>query len=257
MQTTKNILLVAVALGAASFSFAATSSAHISLEQAGTHKSRYGDGELKDAPCGRKDGTRGTNIYTYKPGETITIGLKEFIPHPSYFRIAFDQDGDDGFKEPASIKPIDPARKCPDGPADKCGESDFNNSPEVLMDDLNPHLAGQDGPDYTWDVELPNVTCDNCTVQVIQVMQDDAFHGPYNPFPGDPNDTNYVADNYHQCIDIVLSGPLAGGGPSGAPASSSDSGGCSVARAAPRTGFTSVLALLSAAALLGRRRRTR
>jgi len=34
--------------------------AHIGLERANTHLSRYGDDELKTSPCGRKDGMRGT-----------------------------------------------------------------------------------------------------------------------------------------------------------------------------------------------------
>src|SRR5262245_8115038 len=103
-------------LGGASLAFAAVAvarpaSAHISLEAAGTHNSRYGDGLIKDGPCGKAGGTRGTNVYTYAPGQTITVSLRETIPHPSYFRFAFDNDGDDGFIEPASILPIDPNRK--------------------------------------------------------------------------------------------------------------------------------------------------
>src|SRR5262245_33062016 len=94
-------------------SFVPVAHAHLSLEQAGTHMSRYGDGEIKDGPCGRDGGTRGEHVYTYEPGSTITIKAKEFIPHPGYFRIAFDNDGDDDFLEPRSIKPVDPERACP------------------------------------------------------------------------------------------------------------------------------------------------
>jgi len=193
---------------ALAMSLAVPASAHISLEQAGTHKSRYGDGELKDGPCGRKGGTRGTNVYTYAPGQKITVSVLETIPHPGYFRIAFDDDGDDAFIEPASIKPVDPARKCPTGAGDHCGMSDFYNSPAVLpnMDNLNPHITATSGAKYTWDVTLPNVECNNCTLQLIQVMEDDAFHGPYDPTPGVG-----VEDIYHQCIDIVLKRSADGG----------------------------------------------
>jgi MYXO-CTERM domain-containing protein len=209
-------------------SLAVPASAHISLEQAGTHKSRYGDGELKDGPCGRKGGVRGTNVYTYAPGQKITISVLETIVHPGYFRIAFDDDGDDAFIEPASIKPVDPARKCPSGAGDHCGMSDFYNSPAVLpnMDNLNPHITAASGMKYTWEVTLPNVECTNCTLQLIQVMEDDAFHGPYDPTPGVG-----VEDIYHQCIDIVLKRSADGGtGPSDAATTDirtppSDSGG--------------------------------
>jgi hypothetical protein len=210
--------------------------AHISLERGVPPlNSRSGDQALKEAPCGTAGSTRGTNIYTYAPGETITVSLLEYIPHPSYFRIAFDNDGDDGFKDPASIKPIDPARKCPDGPGDFCGASDFYNTPAVLkgMDNLDPHLADYSKPPpvHTWQVTLPDVECDNCTLQVIQVMEDDAAHGPYDPTPG-----SGVPDIYHQCVDLVLKAGADGGGAGPGPgstkvgASSGDSGGCAVSR---------------------------
>jgi hypothetical protein len=201
---------------ASALAVAAPAWSHISLEKGGTHLSRYGDGEIKAGPCGRKDGARGTNIYTYEPGQTITVSVVEFIPHPGYFRIAFDADGDDGFIEPASILPVDPNRKCPSSPTDQCGASDFYNSPEVLpgMDNLDPHLASG-VKTYTWQVTLPNVECSNCTLQVIQVMEDDLFHGPYDPTPGVG-----IEDVYHQCIDLVLkhdpSSPAGGGGAAGA-----------------------------------------
>jgi len=182
--------------------------AHISLEGAGTHKSRYGDVELKAGPCGKAGGTRGTNVYTYAPGQKITVSVLETIPHPGYFRFAFDDDGDDAFIEPASIKPIDPNRRCPNGPTDRCGASDFYNSPAVLpgMDNLNPHLTAAPGTKYTWEVLLPDVECNSCTLQLIQIMEDDLTHGPYDPTPGVG-----VADIYHQCIDIVLKRPADAG----------------------------------------------
>jgi hypothetical protein len=204
-----------LAVAIAVLAIAPAAAAHISLEEGGTHRSRYGDGELKAGPCGKAGGTRGPNVYTYAPGQKITVSVVESIPHPGYFRLAFDDDGDNAFIEPASIKPIDPARKCPNGPTDRCGTSDFYNSPAVLpgMDNLNPHLTAALGTKYTWEVALPDVQCSNCTLQVIQVMEDDLTHGPYDPTPGVG-----VADIYHQCVDIVLKRPAdAGtGGPSDA-----------------------------------------
>ena len=196
----RRVLAALLGSSLAAICFAAPASAHISLEKGGTHLSRYGDANLKQAPCGTAGGARGTHVYTYEPGSTITVKLVETLAHPSYFRIAFDDDGDDGFKEPASIKPIDPNRACPDGPGDHCGASDFYNTPAVLpgMDNLNPHMPSGT-PTYTWQVTFPNIECNNCTLQVIQVMEDDTFHGPYDPTPGVG-----VEDLYHQCIDIVL-----------------------------------------------------
>ena len=197
-----------VAVAASLLAIAQPAAAHISLEEGGTHKSRYGDGELKWGPCGKSGGTRGPNVYTYASGQKITVTVMETIPHPGYFRFAFDNDGDDAFIEPASIKPIDPNRRCPNGPTDRCGASDFYNSSAVLagMDNLNPHLTAAQGTKYTWEVALPDVECNNCTLQLIQVMEDDLTHGPYDPTPGVG-----VADIYHQCIDIVLKRPADAG----------------------------------------------
>ena len=233
---------------------AASASAHISLDQASTHKSRYGD-EQKFAPCGRANGTRGTNVYTYKPGETITVEFREYVPHPGYYRFAFDDDGDDDFVSPVSIKPIDPARLCPFNATDMCGESDFYNNDTVLpgMDNLEPHLAGESKGTYSFQVKLPNVQCENCTLQLLQVMED-TIHGAYNT---DPNEGS-LPDVYYQCIDLKLVGPLegAGGSGAGAAAPAEDDGGCSVStgRASSAAGLLIALGL---GALLGGIRRRR
>src|SRR5436309_1424171 len=123
MNRTRASLVVAIVLAAAT-----PAAAHISLEQGGTHLSRYGESYLKDGPCGKAGGTRGTHIYTYAPGQTITVSLVETIPHPSYFRFAFQQSGDNEFVEPRSIKPIDPSRPCPIDSGDHCGSADFYNT---------------------------------------------------------------------------------------------------------------------------------
>jgi MYXO-CTERM domain-containing protein len=206
---------------AAALMLSSTASAHISLERGGTHKSRYGDGELKGPPCGRAGGTRGSNIYTYEPGQTITVKWVEFIPHPGYFRFAFDQDGDDDFKDPQSITPLDPNRGCPasnlgddNKPRDECMNDDFYNSPSVLpgLDNLYPHVMAPAGMEYSQEVKLPDVECDNCTLQLIQVMED-PVHGPYNTTVGPTND---LEDVYHTCIDLVLKKGAAASGGSGA-----------------------------------------
>ncbi len=46
------------------------------------------------------------------------------------------------------------------------------------MDDLNPHISAPLGQKYTFNVKMPNVECDNCTLQIIQVMED-TIHGAY------------------------------------------------------------------------------
>lgn len=190
--------------------------AHIDLQRAGTHVAKYEQGargaDTKIGACGNPDGVATGAVYTYRPGETITVALAEYVTHPGYFRIAFDNDGDDDFVDPRWIVAVDPDNReggCPIDETDHCRigdqatEGDFYNNDTVLMDNLNPHtrFSGQQ-PIYTWDVTLPDVECDNCTLQLIQVMEDPVgmAHGPYNTTTANANN-----DVYHQCIDIVLS----------------------------------------------------
>jgi phage tail protein X len=263
------LLLPALAVTACTLA-GASAHAHVSIDQGGTHLSRYGD-LMKEGPCGMTGGTRGENVYTYEPGETITLTAVETIRHPGYFRIAFDADGDDDFIDPASVAPIN--RECMDDPADKCGEDDFYNNDAVLMDNLdpqNPPLADSFKPaTHSWQVTLPDVECDNCTLQLIQVMTDlPGIHAPYDPSgPG-------ADDIYFQCVDLVLeanggsvpppgAGGTTGAGTGGAASTADedgaddDSGGCTVA-AAPRPagpGWLIVSLGLAVTAVLGRRRR--
>lgn len=165
--------------------------------------SRYGD-DQKTGPCGRPGGQRTTNVSTFRPGETIMLVWNEFVDHPGHFRISFDDDGDDDFVDPASF-------------------TDMYTAPSVMLDGI----ADKNGGDYTQAFTLPNVECDNCTLQVVQVMTDKP---PY----GDGNDL------YYQCIDLVLTGePMLGpdagaamgatdaGGGGGGPTPGRVSGGCS------------------------------
>ena len=168
--------------------------AHFAVDFSDTHTSRYGPGEIKSEPCGRPDGERGDNIHTYAPGETITLSWVEYVAHPGYFRIAFDNDGDDDFRNPASIAPA--SRTCAEGEAN-CGDGDFYNNATVLLDDVGRHDVAENGKAYSVDVKLPDVECDNCTLQIIQLMTE-ASKAPYDPAAEDADDI------YYQCVDLKL-----------------------------------------------------
>lgn len=270
-----------VALLVAAVALLSTQRAEAHIDMDGVLEARGGD--QKAAPC--EGLPRSETPYEFEPGATISIGVMEGIPHDGYFRIAFDDDGTD-FEDPQSIAPINPDRygegqKCQGTPQDRCGKSDFCNmvsdgdGPTVLWDNLEPHL-GVDvtlGQTRSWTVQLPDVECDNCTLQVIQVMEDPVgtAHGP---FDGEN-------DIYYRCVDIVLkkgvgetpgtvSGPATNNGiecakdsdagdsdrPVAADAGrvSEEADGCSAApgRGAGRAGLGSMLLL--AFALLARRR---
>ena len=169
--------------------------------------------QLKQGPCGA-DGPRGAVVHTFAPGQTITVHWNEFVDHPGHYRISFDADGEDGFADPASF-------------------ADVAGGPGVLIDGI-PDREG--GGDYEQEVTLPDVVCDRCTLQVIQVMTDKA---PY----GDGNDI------YYQCVDLVLSPDAEA---EATTAAASDDGGCGCRGDASGIGALALLGLLG---LLGRRRR--
>jgi hypothetical protein len=172
---------------------AATSHAHLRVT---SPPNRYGD-EQKAGPCGRAGGGRSSNVTTFAPGQTITVSWQETIDHPGHFRISFDPDGDDDFVDPAALDDV------------------FTNS-AVLVDNI-PDEADRD---YSVAVTLPDLECDTCTIQVIQVMYDKA------PPLGPPNSIYGDNDIYYNCADVVLR--VGGGGepddPGGCRAGSSDAG---------------------------------
>lgn len=141
--------------------------AHIEIT---SHTTRYGVAVQKSAPCGMAGGSGpGSNVYTYAPGETITLSWHEFVDHPGHYRIAFDDSGDDSFADPASADDL------------------YNNATVLLdgiADEANVH-------DYDVELTLPEVECETCTIQILQVMTDKP------PF-GDGNDM------YYHCIDVRL-----------------------------------------------------
>lgn len=199
----------------------ADAAAHLGLD---APASRYGPDTLKTGPCGVADGDRTNNVTYFEPGETIEVRWNEYVDHPGHYRIAFDADGDDDFVDPATVDEL------------------YSNE-AVLLDDIEDKSAGERS--YSETVTLPDITCDNCTLQVIQVMYDKP---PYTT-PGN--------DIYYQCADLVLKvggapdGGVGNGGAGGSGAAPSDSSGCNVSRGGAASWLTALL-LLSVARRLAR-----
>jgi MYXO-CTERM domain-containing protein len=111
-----------------------------------------GDPQKGAGPCA--NGTA-TGVRTQlKAGQEIMVQWTETISHPGHFRIAFDVDGTDDFKDPTSGTDIvEPAA----GP--------------ILADGLFKmgHMGGRK---LMYSVKLPNVVCKTCTLQVLQIMTD-------------------------------------------------------------------------------------
>jgi MYXO-CTERM domain-containing protein len=223
-------------LAAAFALLSSTASAHIELLDPSP---RYTLPANKSCPCGAgdsnrrceqtaeesKDPNRSDNVTTFEAGSTITVVADEYVDHAGRMRVAFDPDGAD--------------------------LADFNS--HVLHDEADPAEPGLSmAKPHVWsfEIQLPSEPCDNCTLQVIQVMQGGTEKAVADPAP---------LSTYYSCADIQLVA-AAGAAPPVSDASdeASDESGCSFGarREAPGSAWAlAPLALLAAAAL--RRRHAR
>lgn len=117
--------------------FAASNSwAHARWKLDGSTPPRSDISSNKTGPCGDQ---RTDNPAVFQAGETIEVEFESVIYHQGEFRIAFSEKDDQGFDE------------------------------NVLADNIT------DYQDQKWRKELitlPNIACDDCTLQLIQTMPD-------------------------------------------------------------------------------------
>ena len=225
----------------------ASASAHISLIEP-TPRYTVNEG-IKACPCGagsqannrtcgvpteRSDPARNeSRASTFVAGSTITLRFDEFVAHSGRYRVAFDADGAD--------------------------QDDFDANPLVDIPDPSGN-TGNTGEGSIWEIEvtLPSTPCDNCTLQLIQMMDGNTT---------DPVDSSIGRSTYYQCIDLVLTpaedtdGGVAGGGDEGdgggVAFDDDGQGGCSHLRPSQSGAPASLFAVLGLLGALWRRRRLR
>ncbi|MEX1364748.1 MAG: SCE4755 family polysaccharide monooxygenase-like protein [Nannocystaceae bacterium] len=152
----------------------------------------------KAPPCG-DDGTAvATNVVTaYGAGDTVTVTIEETVFHPGHYRIALV--GDDGvLPEPPPVTPG----------STPCGSAPIDPAPvlPVLADGVFVHDTPFDQP-QSIDITLPDdISCDNCTLQIIQFMSNHGLNDPGGCY-------------YHHCAAISMDGE-----PSGTTAPGDDTG---------------------------------
>jgi hypothetical protein len=167
-----------------------------------------GGTQLKLKPCGQTTNRRTTQVTTYAPGQKVEIKLKEYVDHPGYFAVAFDEDGDDSFIFPRpNMDKVNPATDDPKTlfPVD-------GTRVLALRADKDQNCAKEPAQTCTMSITIPNVNCDNCTLQLTQFMYDKV---------GNDSDDEY----YYQCADIKIEGPLAPAGGAGGGGAGGSSGG--------------------------------
>ncbi|HEY0481517.1 MAG TPA: SCE4755 family polysaccharide monooxygenase-like protein [Kofleriaceae bacterium] len=196
--------------------------------------------QLKERHCGLTGGAR-ANVQTLRPGSVMHLVWDEYIVHPGWFRISFQQNGDT-----FEIPPVSNGRSST-GPSNYptenlTGKTDPATRSLIIADRIQHGTLAM-------DVTLPNVECTNCTLQLIQMMTDRAS------YTIDATSNNI----YFACVDLVLAAtaPMPDAGPTGTgpdggvsngPGHGGTTGGCSVA------GGPSALLALAMFGVLRRRR---
>lgn len=172
------------ALAACSFFAASTAEAHILLDDPAPMTD---NDNAKQQPCGCVLGSADLpcsaafETTTYAPGQQITVTFVETVDHAGEFRVAFSP------KPPSEVT-----------------EEDFETS-DIQVTIPDEQAGGLESVTIT----LPDTPCEECTIQLRQLMT-----GAPNPY-------------YYSCASISIvegAGPTGSGGAGGAP-SGSGSGG--------------------------------
>lgn len=175
-------------------------------------------------------------VTTVRAGDVLSVKWKTTVPHLGYFRIALAEDRAD-FVDPVFDDPV----QCSyDMASVKTGAHG-----NVLMDGIDFAATEQ-------DITIPDMPCEQCTLQIMQVMKD---HGPPECI-------------YYHCANLKIlpregSGSASDGGGPGAPvagdaADEEDDSGCAVSSPGARCpGAGWLLGAVGFAALAVRQRRPR
>jgi len=145
----------------------------------------------KAPPCGNHMGMAVStgDVTAVQAGDTITVTINETIPHPGHYRIALALDGET-LPDPPPVTPGDTP----------CGSAPIDPAPAfpVLADGVWVHTEPFSEP-QSIDVTIPDdVSCTNCTLQIIQFMSDHGLNDPGGCY-------------YHHCATLSIE-PSAGTG---------------------------------------------
>jgi len=163
----------------------------------------------KAGPCGGTNTAQGTPsnfLNEATGGQKIHIKVTETIYHPGHYRIALSTNGHQGLPVDEDVQTTESAR----GPQSVSATIMSPVKPPILADGLWPHTERPAAnATYETDVQLPNINCPKCTLQITEFM---AQHGYNNP-------GGYI---YHHCAEYKItadrSKPLDTGWPAPAAA---------------------------------------
>ena len=145
----------------------------------------------KAGPCGgtnTDNGTPSNAVNKATGGQKVHVKLTETIYHPGHYRIALAVNGHDELPPDEDVQTKEGAR----GPQSVSATIMSVVKAPILADGLWVHTERPATPStYETDVQLPNISCPKCTLQITEFM---AEHG-YN-MPG-----GYI---YHHCAEYQI-----------------------------------------------------
>jgi len=159
----------------------------------------------KSGPCGGANTDWGKPSYFISKavgGQKLHIKVQETVYHPGHYRVAL------AVNSPTELPP-DPQVTTRDSERGPWSVSAVIQNPSqipVLADGLFVHSTRPTGPmePFETDVQLPNINCKKCTLQIVQFMAEHAFNNP----------GGYT---YHHCANLEItadpSKPLEKGWP--------------------------------------------
>ena len=166
--------------------------AHFTLLEPGSWlvENKLGDPQ-KAAPCGGTSADAGMPsgvVSQVKGGQKLKIRVQETVYHPGHYRVALAVNS-------RSELPPDPdvvTQQTEKGPRSVSAAIQSPVKPPVLVDGLWAHNTRPEKPEpYETEIELPNINCKKCTLQIIQFM---AEHGLNK-------DGDY---SYHHCAELAI-----------------------------------------------------
>ena len=170
---------VGVVVGAVLSSNSAVTRAHFKLlEPASWLVSNDRGDPQKAAPCGgdaKDKGTPSNIVGKAVGGSKIHIRVLETIYHPGHYRVALAVNSRDELPP----DPVTTTRQTEKGPRSVWAVVQSPPQKPVLADGLFPHYTTPSQPQtYETDIELPNVNCAKCTLQIVQWMADHGLNVP-------------------------------------------------------------------------------
>ena len=187
-----------VFLAGLTFAIPIATSAHFKLVEPASWLVENDRGDPQKAgPCGGSNTDWGKPTYAVTKvmgGQKLHLKVQETIYHPGHYRVAL------AVNSPTEL-PLDPQTTTKDSDRGPWSVSAAIQNPvqiPILADGLFVHAErpAAPAPPFETDVQLPNISCRKCTLQVVQFMADHAFNNP-------------GGYSYHHCADLQITRDMA------------------------------------------------